>query len=62
MLEVRALVVLYELATIATMVALVLPARAGARLIGGAWFTRYGDATAGGLIVLTGIVVGVMGW
>ncbi|MGE5362323.1 MAG: hypothetical protein ACM3NQ_25180 [Bacteroidales bacterium] len=57
-----ALVVLYEVATIGTMVALVLPARAGARLIGGAWFTRYGDATAGGLIVLTGIVVGVLGW
>ncbi len=61
-LQTVTLVVLYELATITTMVALVLPARAGARLINGAWFTRYGDATAGGLIVLTGIVVGVLGW
>jgi nickel/cobalt exporter len=56
------LVVLYELSTIATMIALVLPARAGAHLLRGAWFTRYGDATAGGLIVLTGLVVGALGW
>lgn len=55
------LVALYELATIVTMVALVLPARAGTQLLRGAWFTRYGDATAGGLIALTGIVVGVLG-
>lgn len=51
----------YEVATLLTMVALVLPARAGARLIGGAWFSRYGDATAGGLIVLTGLLVGALG-
>ncbi len=56
------LVALYELATIATMVALVLPARAGAQLLRGTWFTRYGDVTAGGLIVLTGLVVGALGW
>jgi len=56
------LVALYELATIATMVALVLPARAGAQLLRGSWFTRYGDAAAGGLIALTGVVVGVLGW
>jgi len=56
------LVVLYELATIATMIALVLPARAGAHLLPGTWFARYGDATAGGLIVLTGLVVGALGW
>lgn len=56
------LVVFYEMATIATMIALVLPARAGAGLLHGAWLTRYGDATAGGLIVLTGLVVGALGW
>ena len=56
------LVALYEITTIATMVALVLPARAGAHLVRGSFFSRYGDATAGGLIVLTGVVVGVLGW
>jgi hypothetical protein len=56
------LVVLYEIATIATMVALVLPARAGSRLFRGAWFAHYGDATAGGLIAVTGLVVGALGW
>ena len=61
-METVGLVALYELATLATMVALVLPARAGAHLLRGAWFARYGDATAGGLIALTGVVVGVMGW
>jgi nickel/cobalt exporter len=57
-----ALVILYEIATLATMVGLVLPARAGARMFKGEWFNRYGDATAGALIVLTGIVVGALGW
>ncbi len=61
-LQTAGLVALYELATLATMVALVLPARAGAQLLRGAWFARYGDATAGGLIVLTGLVVGALGW
>ncbi len=61
-LQTVTLVVLYELATMLTMVALVLPARAGAQLIRGGWISRYGDATAGGLIVLTGVVVGVLGW
>jgi hypothetical protein len=56
------LVALYEAATITTMVALVLPARAGAQLLRGSWFTRYGDATAGGLIALTGLLVGALGW
>ncbi len=56
------LVALYELTTIGTMIALVLPARAGAHLLRGTWFSRYGDATAGGLIVLTGVVVGALGW
>ncbi len=58
-----ALVVLYEIATMVTMVALVLPARAGAQLIRGrAWVSRYGDTTAGCLIALTGLVVGALGW
>ncbi len=60
--ETAFLVVLYEVATIATMVTLVLPARAGAQLLRGTWFARYGDVTAGSLIALTGLVVGVLGW
>ena len=56
------LVALYEAATLVTMVVLVLPARAGAGLLRGRYFARYGDATAGGLIVLTGLVVGLLGW
>jgi nickel/cobalt exporter len=56
------LVVLYELATLVTMVMLVLPARAGASLVRGEWVNRYGDAMAGGLIVVTGVVVGWLGW
>jgi nickel/cobalt transporter (NicO) family protein len=51
----------YELATIATMVALVLPARAAAGLARGAWADRYGDALAGAVVALVGIVVVSLG-
>jgi nickel/cobalt exporter len=47
----------YELATIATMVALVLPARAAAGLASGAWADRYGDALAGAVVALVGAIV-----
>ncbi len=57
-----AIVLLYELATIGTMVALVLPARAGARVLRAAWLDRYGDATAGGVIAAVGLVVAGLGW
>jgi len=57
-----AIVAVYELATIATMVALTALARAGAAKLGGRWVERYGDATAGGLIVATGVLVAVLGW
>jgi hypothetical protein len=52
----------YEVATIATMVALVLPARAMAGRVRGQWVARYGDAAAGGLIVCVGVVVAALGW
>lgn len=52
----------YEIATIGTMVLLVLPAAAAARKIGGAWATRYGDAMAGVIIACVGVLVTVMGW
>jgi hypothetical protein len=51
----------YELATIGTMVVLVLPARAAAGLARGAWADRYGDALAGGVVALVGIVVAGLG-
>jgi nickel/cobalt exporter len=52
-----AVVVAYELATIGTMVVLVLPARAAAAMARGAWADRYGDALAGGVVALVGFVV-----
>jgi nickel/cobalt transporter (NicO) family protein len=55
-------VLIYEAATIATMAALVLPARAGAQALGGAWLDRYGDVAAGGVIATVGVVVTGLGW
>lgn len=52
-----AIVTAYEAATIATMVLLVLPARAAAGLARGAWAERYGDALAGAVVALVGIAV-----
>jgi hypothetical protein len=57
-----AIVVLYEAATLATMLVFVLPARAGARLLRAPWLDRYGDAAAGGLIAIVGLVVAGLGW
>jgi hypothetical protein len=55
------LVLLYEAATIGTMIALVLPARAGVSLLRLPWLDHWGDAVAGGLIVATGVVVTALG-
>ena len=52
----------YELATIGTMVALVLPAAAAARRVSGRFVEHYGDAAAGGVIAVVGIVVAAVGW
>ncbi|HET9987522.1 MAG TPA: hypothetical protein VFQ65_03365, partial [Kofleriaceae bacterium] len=46
-----AIVAVYEVATIATMVGLTAAARAGTSVIRGRWVDRYGDSAAGGLIV-----------
>jgi hypothetical protein len=51
----------YELATIATMVMLVLPARAAAAAIRPPWADRYGDAMAGGVVAAVGLVVVTLG-
>jgi hypothetical protein len=56
-----AVVAAYEAATIGTMVLLVLPARAAAGLARGAWADRYGDALAGAVVALVGIVVVSLG-
>lgn len=57
-----AIVLVYEIATISTMISLTLVARVGARAIRGRWVERYGDSAAGGLIVATGIAVALLGW
>lgn len=61
-----AIVLVYEVATVATMVGLAVASRAGAgAVLRGRWSERwiehYGDTAAGGLIVATGIVVGLLG-
>jgi len=55
------IVVLYEMATIGTMIPLVLSARAGANRLRLPFLDRWGDAVAGGVIVVTGLVVGYLG-
>jgi ABC-type nickel/cobalt efflux system permease component RcnA len=55
------IVLLYEVSTIGTMVALVLPARAGFQRLRFPWLDHWGDAVAGGLIAATGVVVIALG-
>jgi threonine/homoserine/homoserine lactone efflux protein len=55
------IVLLYEAATLATMLALVLSARAGARLLRAPALERYGDAAAGGVIAAIGLTVVLLG-
>ncbi len=56
-----AIVAAYELATIATMVLLVIPTREAASRIAGAWADRWGDALAGGVVATVGVAVMVLG-
>jgi threonine/homoserine/homoserine lactone efflux protein len=57
------LAVIYEVATITTMVSLVLPARSAANtVVRGQWVHRYGDAVAGAFIALVGVTVAILGW
>ncbi len=55
------LVLLYEAATIGTMIVLVLPARAGFQRLRFPWLDHWGDVVAGALIVATGLVVMALG-
>jgi nickel/cobalt exporter len=52
----------YEVATIATMVGLVLAAGAATSRVRGRWLDVYGDAAAGGIIAAVGVAVTVIGW
>jgi nickel/cobalt transporter (NicO) family protein len=56
-----AVVAAYELATIATMLALVLPARAASHALRAGWVDRFGDVLAGGVIASVGVLVGAAG-
>ncbi len=60
--SIAAVIVAYEVATIGTMVALVLPARAAASAIAGTWADRYSTPLAGGVIAAVGLVVVGCGW
>ncbi len=55
-------VAIYEVSTLAAMAALVLPARAGVRLLRAPWLDRYGDAMAGAVIAAAGLAVTGLGW
>jgi nickel/cobalt exporter len=57
------LILIYEVATVGTMVGVVLVARGGAfKSLQAPWLDRYGDALAGALIVATGLAVAALGW
>jgi len=58
---VAAVIAAYEVATIATMVVLVTAAHAGIRGLRAPFLDRFGDAIAGGIIVLVGTAVTLMG-
>ncbi|HZT75896.1 MAG TPA: hypothetical protein VFA27_04510 [Vicinamibacterales bacterium] len=51
----------YELATIGTMVVLVIPTREAAGRLAGAWADRWGDALAGGVVATVGLAVTILG-
>jgi nickel/cobalt exporter len=52
----------YELATIGTMVGLVVPACAAVARVRLPWAARYGDAVAGAVIASVGVLVTSLGW
>jgi nickel/cobalt exporter len=54
-------ILVYELATILTMVTFVLAAHAGVRRLEFHWIDRFGDALAGAVIVCIGAFVGLLG-
>jgi hypothetical protein len=61
-LKIAAIALVYELATLAAMIALVMPARAGMTVLRSPWLDHYGDAAAGAFIAAVGLVVTGLGW
>lgn len=59
--SIASVVVMYEVATIGTMIVLVATAHAGARAVRMPWIDRYGDALAGALIIGLGALVTIIG-
>ncbi len=60
-LPATAVVITYEVATLATMIVLVLFAHAGVSNVRARWLDRYGHGAAGGLIAATGLVLMALG-
>ncbi len=60
-LRTLAVILLYEIAMLATMLALVLPARLAAGLLRARWLDRYADAAAGVSIAGLGVAVMALG-
>lgn len=58
---VAAVIVVYEIATIGTMIILVQTAHAGARRLTMPWIDRYGHVAAGVLIITLGALVTLLG-
>jgi nickel/cobalt exporter len=58
---ITAVVIVYEIATIAAIIVLVHTASAGARKVRLAWLDRYSEAIAGAMILATGTLVTVLG-
>lgn len=56
-----AIAILYELATLGSMLLLVLVARAGARALHLRWLERYPHATAGAVITAAGLAMTLLG-
>ncbi|HET9753180.1 MAG TPA: hypothetical protein VFP52_09465, partial [Myxococcales bacterium] len=54
-------VLIYEVATLAAMLPLVLLARAGATRLKWHWLEHYGDGFAGGIIAAVGLAVTLLG-
>jgi nickel/cobalt transporter (NicO) family protein len=52
----------YEIATIATMIILATGMLAGVKRMTLHWADHYGDAVAGGVIVMVGVAMMILGW